>query len=517
MLCVLVVDDEEWIRLGIVSKLKKSHLNFQKILQSPNAEQALELASKEHPDIILCDIRMDGMNGLVFIHKLMELLPDTKIVIISGYNDFSYAKEAIQLGVVDYLLKPIDTPSLNQALEKCVRQIEQTRQHRNALETIKKAQLRKTLRSAASNLLSQDTPDYTQLFSAYCSNGMFQAYYLYLDISCSLSADTLDEHLSRLFHQFILGVNLVYYENQCNEFLIALYLSSDEKDFKPEEFADKLENSLCSEIQYITPHQYTFGISMVNPNLCQAIHEAIFCMKHRVLCANKNRIHPGDIAAFASAKTDFSFLSDFKESLIRKDQNRLEATLKFMYHSIEESSICYEGLQNIYLRILVLLGEYCSPTVTQALQMPTEIYHFSSVWDWIDFLKELLTRFFETEKPLSVEGDSRLELVGQVQAFIQENFSKKFSLSDIAQQQHINYCYLSLLFKEVSKVTFQDYLMEIRLNHARQLLQIGTYKIKDVAEQSGFSDQHYFSKTFKKATGYSPKEYQMTCQDGNCL
>mgnify|MGYP007044241038 FL=1 len=116
---------------------------------------------------------------------------------------------------------------------------------------------------------------------------------------------------------------------------------------------------------------------MVNPNLCQAIHEAIFCMKHRVLCANKNRIHPGDIAAFASAKTDFSFLSDFKESLIRKDQNRLEATLKFMYHSIEESSICYEGLQNIYLRILVLLGEYCSPTVTQALQMPTEIYHFS--------------------------------------------------------------------------------------------------------------------------------------------
>ena len=283
------------------------------------------------------------------------------------------------------------------------RQIEQTRQHRNALETIKKAQLRKTLRSAASNLLSQDTPDYTQLFSAYCSNGMFQAYYLYLDISCSLSADTLDEHLSRLFHQFILGVNLVYYENQCNEFQIALYLSSDEKDLKPEETADKLENSLCSEIQYITPHQYTFGISMVNPNLCQAIHEAIFCMKHRVLCANKNRIHLGDIAAFASAKTDFSFLSDFKESLIRKDQNRLESTLKFMYHSIEESSICYEGLQNIYLRILVLLGEYCSPTVTQALQMPTEIYHFSSVWDWIDFLKELLTRFFETEKPLSVE------------------------------------------------------------------------------------------------------------------
>ena len=139
--------------------------------------------------------------------------------------------------------------------------------------------------------------------------------------------------------------------------------------------------------------------------------------------------------------------------------------------------------------------------------MPGEIYHFSSVWDWIDFLKELLTHVFENGGPLPEDNDPRIVLIEEIKAYIQENFSTKISLGGIAQQKHMNYCYLSLLFKEVAKVSFQDYLMEIRLNRACQLLKTGKYKIKDVAELSGFSDQHYFSKTFKKAFGCSPKKY----------
>ena len=84
MLSVLIVDDEEWIRLGIVSKLRKSRFNFSQILQEQSAEQALETAIDVQPDIVLCDIRMDGMDGLAFTRKLLDLLPNTKIVIISG-------------------------------------------------------------------------------------------------------------------------------------------------------------------------------------------------------------------------------------------------------------------------------------------------------------------------------------------------------------------------------------------------------------------------------------------------
>lgn len=513
MLCVLVVDDEEWIRLGIVSKLKKSRFDFREILQAQSAEQALETALERRPDIVLCDIRMDGMDGLVFSRRLLESLPDTRIVIISGYNDFAYAKEAIRLGVVDYLLKPIDADSLNQALERCIRQLAEKHQNRCAIAAVKKARQRKALRSVAAELLEQAEPDYGRLFGAYTGGGLFQAVDFYLDISCSLSADTLDEHIGKLFHGLVLGENLIYYENRRNEFLIVLYTPPGGTGYEPDAFVRTLESSLCTEISSISPHQYTFGISGPSPDFGEAVHEAVCCMKHRVLCAGKSRIHPDDISPFSSGKIDGTFLSDLKEVLCRRDLEHLEPVLKSMYASIESASVSYESLQSLYLRVLILLREHVSLPSARPLQMPPEIYYFSSVWDWIDFLKELLTRFFEEDQPLSGGADPRLELVEQVQSYIRENFAKKLSLSEIAQQQHINYCYLSLLFKDVAKVTFQDYLMDVRLNHACQLLQTGKYKVKDVAELSGFFDQHYFSKTFKKATGYTPREYQVAKQN----
>lgn len=507
MLTVLIVDDEEWIRLGIVSKLQKSPYKFQEIFQEPNARQALATASAKHPDIVLCDIHMDEMNGLVFSSKLLELLPDTKIVIISGYNDFSYAKEAIRLGVVDYLLKPIDSASLNQALEKCICQIEQAQMHRSAMEAMKKVKQRKTLRSTANELLMQSAPDYSQLFHAYTGSGFFQAYYLYLDMSCSLSSDILDEYMTRQFPGFVLGENLIYYEKRYNEFLIAFYFPQERDGRTGSTFVRLLEASLRTEIRYLMPYQYTFGISNVSSDLNAAIREAVLCMKHRILCPDKSIIYPSDIAVYTSGKIDSAFLSDLNDIITHKDQKRLEYVLKSMYHTIEASSLSYKTLQNLYLKILVLLGDHQSLHLTQSLQMPGEIYHFSSVWDWIDFLKELLTHVFENGGPLPEDNDPRIVLIEEIKAYIQENFSTKISLGGIAQQKHMNYCYLSLLFKEVAKVSFQDYLMEIRLNHACQLLKTGKYKIKDVAELSGFSDQHYFSKTFKKAFGCSPKKY----------
>ena len=508
MLSVLIVDDEEWIRLGIASKLRKSQYNFQEILQEQSAEQALVTASAKHPDIVLCDIHMDGMNGLVFSSKLLELLPDTKIIIISGYNDFSYAKEAIRLGVVDYLLKPIDNAGLNQALEKCIFQINQDQIHHNALEAMKKVNQRKTLRSTAVDILTQTAPDYSRLFCAYTGSGSFQAYYLYLDVSCSLSLDILDDHIARHFPGFILGENLIYYENRYHEFLIALYFPQKTDEIKGNTFIRMLEASLRAEISSLMPYQYTFGISGVRSDLNTAIREAILCMKHRILCSGKSMIYPSDIAGFTSGKIDLSFLSDLNETISHKDQRRLDSVLKSMYGSIEKSSLSYEALQNLYLKILVLLGDHSVLHMTPFPQMPSEVYHFSSIWDWIDFLRELLTHFFENTESLSIEKDPRIALIGEIQAYIQENFSTKISLGEIAHQKHMNYCYLSLLFKEVAEVSFQDYLMDIRLKYACRLLQTGEYKIKDVAELSGFSDQHYFSKTFKKSIGCSPKKYQ---------
>lgn len=100
------------------------------------------------------------------------------------------------------------------------------------------------------------------------------------------------------------------------------------------------------------PYQYTFGISAVSSDLNAAIHEAVLCMKHRILCPNKSMIYSSDIAAFTCNKMDFS-LSDLNDIIARKDQNRLEYVLKSMYRSIGDSFLSYKALQNLYLKILV--------------------------------------------------------------------------------------------------------------------------------------------------------------------
>lgn len=507
MLSALIVDDEEWARLSIVSKLKKCRFKFQNIFQAQDAEQALQIACESHPDIVLCDIHMGGMNGLVFSSKLLAIYQDIKVVIISGYDDFSYAQEAIRLGVIDYLLKPIDNDGLNRAVGKCVRHIEQDRINNSALLALEKSKQWKKIRSLVAGIQTQTKLNYSQLFSAYTGECFFQTYCLYLDISCSLSLEILDDHITNLFPDLIFGENIIYYENKYNEFVIVVLFLNQERIIAPDVFVQLLETSLCKEVDYLTPYQYTFGISSLNYDMNKSIHEAVFCMKHRILCTNKTKIYPKDIAVYTVNKMDFTFLSDLGDCISRKDQEHLENVCKIMYQYLENSFLSYESMQNLYLRILILLGDHSVINPPLSLQMPNEIYNFSSVWDMIDFLKELLVNFFENTDKFSREDNFRAQLVREIQEYVQENFLKKISLREIARQKHVNYCYLSILFKEVTEVSFSEYLINIRLKHACLLLSNNRYKIKDVAELSGFSDQYYFSKCFKKVLGCTPSEY----------
>jgi two-component system response regulator YesN len=109
---VLVLDDEILIRKSIITKLNKSSFSLGKVVEAGNSKQALETLNDTKFDILITDIRMGGPSGLDFIEELKKISPWTKSIIISGYEEFSYASRAISLGVVDYLLKPINTNEL---------------------------------------------------------------------------------------------------------------------------------------------------------------------------------------------------------------------------------------------------------------------------------------------------------------------------------------------------------------------------------------------------------------------
>lgn len=109
---VMLVDDEEAVRQAIASKLEWEKIGFEVIATAENGEEALELAEKLRPDVVMTDIKMPFMDGLTLCHKLKERQRDTRIVIFSGFDEFEYAREAIKLEVEEYILKPIDSEEL---------------------------------------------------------------------------------------------------------------------------------------------------------------------------------------------------------------------------------------------------------------------------------------------------------------------------------------------------------------------------------------------------------------------
>ena len=135
---VMLVDDEEEIRDAIEKKIDWEELDFKVVGSASNGWDALDLASKSHPDVVVTDINMPFMNGLEFSKRLKAQMPDTKFVILTGYDEFEYAKEAIELSVVEYILKPVDSDELYQLFSRLKLRLDDELEKRRNLENLER-------------------------------------------------------------------------------------------------------------------------------------------------------------------------------------------------------------------------------------------------------------------------------------------------------------------------------------------------------------------------------------------
>ena len=135
---VMLVDDEEEIRLAIEKKIDWAELDFNVVGSASNGWDALDMALERHPDVVLTDINMPFMNGLEFSKRLKAELPDTKFVILTGYDEFEYAKEAIELAVVEYILKPVDSDELYQLFSRLKVRLDDESEKRRNLENLER-------------------------------------------------------------------------------------------------------------------------------------------------------------------------------------------------------------------------------------------------------------------------------------------------------------------------------------------------------------------------------------------
>lgn len=469
---ILIADDEKLIRAGIRKLLSDALDETVSFMEARNGSEAYEICQKELPDVMITDIRMPGMDGLELMKHVSVLAQKPAIIVLSGFDDFSYAKTAIDNGVIAYILKPVDEKELLQVMEKALNSV-----HRDA-----KKENEERLRSFISEgHLSEDiTFDAAQ----FAKEGMYCVALCSTLCNCSDGA-------------FLNGVSHYIIEQKRG---YMLFLVS--------------QNSLDLLISNPALSQCAMGISPLSKNISDLRHitqEAFVALLQRFFA-------PESHGAFRFPENhtlpDFTELDTNYDKVIANidllnEEEVRKAVKKFLdFDALEECDYA-QCLFYAYNKIINgLLKRYPKfhPSDTYLYLkglMIENITHVATLKEWKTYVLDYILYLLELLR--SQQG--KYAYVTKAIAYISQHYKEDITMATVANYVSMNYTWFSEKFKEQMGVNFNDYLKRFRMEQAKLLLGKGTYKVYEVAEKCGFKDVKHFMKTFREMNGMSAGEW----------
>lgn len=530
MLKVFLVEDESVIREGFRDKIPWEQYGFRLVGEAGDGEMALPLIRKQKPDVLITDIKMPFMDGLSLSEIVKEEFPKIKIIIISGYDDFEYARQAIKVGVDQYLLKPVTRLTLRNVLLELKEKIEQEMdqkdyqaQYQEEVREFEQFALRRFFEKMLDGKLSakeiyEEAAGQSLDLSASCYNLLLFSVY---EKSDSSSREWFTRKQEEVFHYFLrhpqyilfrLNVNcygvLIKSESSQMEELIENSLNCFRKICVPEEkqldwyvaVGTAVERlSLLPECYKDANHYFAYRFIM--PNL--HILSAATLSGHLAAKEEKNIGHvdfmqmdPERIRDFLSRGEDKE-IHDFVESYLYSIQNALKSRMFRSY-----------VILNIRFAVVAFLGsigaeeaEYLDE-IEDAVKIirdeDTELFEY--------FVSMLKTAMGIRDQINTYQGGKMLK---KALEYIDANFdSDLLSLSSAAENIGMSANYLSAIFSQNMQKTFVEYVTEKRIEKAKKLLKQTDKTAGEIAKTVGYKDAHYFSFVFKKLQGCSPREYR---------
>lgn len=505
---VVIAEDEQLILENIVSKIEKSDEDFNVIGYAQNGEDALNIIKDKMPDILFTDIRMPVMDGLELIRQAKLVHPTIHIVILSGYDDFSYAQQAIKLGVFGYLLKPLRNDSLSETL------------------TDLKAKIYENIRSMERNILIQDLNGINStdvLPYAFKDNNL----YLYLIGMGNLQHDSLNSVEKKYYRELwdlIEWKNIVLDcfaneerwwvvdEKTANEkFLICSYKGEiiDNKSV-----AKKIQNYVLDKIQYIMPVTVsTTEFPVVYSNIWDISHELRkLRANYQVVCGSSILIN--NILPITTPLN--SLITDVIKNIIKKLLKQNEIDMLYIEISkLLQTWIEAKCTQQIFLEAsslllktsLEVLNEY-DQTLDNTIinEISTTIAKARSKDELIDSLLKVFSKYLNPYKKIT---SSSQELFANLEEYINLNYLKPITVDTLAEKFNFSPHYIIRVFKKYKGEPPMQYLTSLRINEAKNLIKTNPdMDFKLISEIVGYPDPHYFSRIFKNITNLSPSEYR---------
>ena len=452
---LLIVDDEPLIHVSIEYNLKETGYSGLEIFHAYNGSEMLQKMESTGMDIALVDIRMPGMDGLTAIDTARRRWPGTHYYIMSGFSEFEYAREAVRLGVAEYLLKPLDPEQLSQILLR-VRQ--EKEQEAGQIRESFRAWLVGTLhRHDVSSLYD---PAFSAVLILYCYDSPEKENRGRIP---DLSAEN-DRNV----------ITIPCWEGQ----LVMIY--AREESLLRETLGcftetDPAEGETCFET----------AAGNSSPELAKALHRMLDCSPLRVFYGTGRH---WKLTRFTGAAPEE--LMRAKEWIELRDCFQEKRYADF----VTKSSTLIPSLSGMYPAEIKHLAEYLQVITGKKIRQP--------------YSAERLAAFLNDTGESMIRRESGGERIDAVLEYVRENYCEDISIARLSLQFDLSPNYLSTLFKKRLGVNFVDYLTSLRLARAKELLLSGNLSVREIGESVGWYSQSYFTKIFIKKEGLTPGEYK---------
>lgn len=547
---LILVDDEEDVREGLLEEIAWKEYGFQVIDKAENGREAMELIERHIPDVVVTDIHMPFMNGLDLAEWIRKHYPNTKIIILTGFDEFVYAQKAIKMQIDEYVLKPFSSKELVDILLKVKHKLDEEASEKDNLDNLMQ-HYRKSLPLLRgmflSSLVSKRVPiaeiqEKSHSYELDLIANSYMVSIIRVDYNHSelqvieqpkvLSApesmkDTKDRQL-----QLFAVLNIT--NEICQKYQIGeVFLHNDDVVLflmDQEEATDKTAGRLFEVLEEVRQNvekylklTVTLGAGTITHSV-EGVHhsynEALQALDYRLILGNNRVIWIYDVETSHDPLLYEPLHYDElkQQALIRsikvETAQEVGDSVAGLFADLEMTQLTVKDCHVYVLEILTSLMKVAKEfrleldDIFGSNEYPfaeiTKFNNLNEVKLWITGICIKLMNHISKGRQSNYN-----QLVEDAKAFIAVHYHESdISINKVCKHLHISTGYFSSIFKKEVKMTFVNYLMQLRMDAAKDLLRSSDMKSFEIAEKVGFIDPNYFSFCFRKRLGISPKEYR---------
>lgn len=526
---VMIVDDETYFREYLRTTIPWKEYDFNVCDEASNGQEAIEKIPISRPDIILADINMPIIDGISFSKQVKEKYPYIGIILITGYNEFEYAKQALKIGVENYISKPFEKQELIDCIVSLKKDLNNKKEKEFYINNLQQ-QYKESLPIMKNNILCRVVKGeyYSDQSKLILNLKKFQIKLPDLPILISaLKADipseynldslhNLSETLSTIIHK-VLDEDEIIFEDNNNRIVIIHSIFNEAK------YNLFLES--CREIIYYINKSLNLNATIGVGVLCHSIDKIPICyQKACIALKNKFLLQSNRIIEYYSLKfedTDarkeifpFKLKNDIIMYTRLLNSDKVEEVFCDIYRFLIGKPLPIDYIYILYTELLSMCFTYLSEYGYDTKKVFGEDFHpfdeliskqtLIETHSYVVSIYQKLILYLNENKNINAT-----KIISKAKEYIENNYHRNdLDIEDIAASVYFHPSYLRYLFKKETGITIGDYLNQVRMLKAKELLKNCKMKYSEVASLLGYADAAYFSKCFKKYNNISPSEYE---------